>query len=371
MPEPQAISLMNPGAECRALEADLLSAFTRVIRSGEYILGKEVAEFEREFAQYCGVKHAVGVASGLAALQLALVAGGVGPGDEVITAANTYIGTVLAIRHAGATPVLADIDAETANLDPEQFERAITPRTRAVIPVHLYGQPADMQPIREVAARHGIWVLEDAAQAQGAADRGQRTGALGRAGCFSFYPTKNLGGIGDAGCVTTDDTRLAERVRSMRHSGRISQHEYAEIGYTERLDELQAAILRVKLPRLDAANDARRLRAAWYDQLLADLPLRRPFAAADSRHVYHVYVIQVEERDRLAEYLRQQRIGVGIHYPTPLHREPVFAEYPFARKQFSVAERRADKILSLPMYPQLPEADVQRVAQAIRDFFAR
>lgn len=355
------------------VRAELETAFARVLDSGWYILGTEVAAFEAEFAAFCGAAHCVGVASGAEALYLALAALGVGPGDEVITVANACMYEVAAILQTGARPVLADVDLLTQNMSPHAFEAVITPRTKAVIPVHLFGRLADMPAICAIAARHNIAVVEDAAQAHGSfgldvAGRPRHAGQWGAAACFSFYPSKNLGALGDAGAVVTDDSALAERLRRLRMYGWAGKYNTVDSGgRNSRLDELQAALLRVKLRHLEAGNAARRERAAWYGELLAGLPLTLP--VDEPGHIYHLYVAVLSERtqrDALRAHLASSAIGCDIHYPTPAHLQPAFADLGFGPGALPVTEELAGRILSLPMFPELTRAEVERVAAAIR-----
>lgn len=357
----------------QALQAELLAAAKRVIASGWYILGAEVAGFEREFATLCGVEHCVGVASGAEALYLALAAAGVGPGDEVITVTNACMYDVAAILQAGARPVLVDVDPVTQTMDPAAFAAAITPRTKAVIPVHLFGRLADMPAIMAVAKQHGLTVIEDAAQAHGAwredADGSRRmAGQWGHLAAFSFYPSKNLGALGDGGAVVTNNPELAERLRRLRMYGWERKYYTTEAGgRNSRLDELQAALLRVKLPHLAAANAARRERASWYATALADLPVGLP--VDEPGHVYHLYVITLADRatrDRLREHLLAHGIGCDVHYPAPTHLQPAYADLGYHLGSFPVTEDLAGRILSLPMYPELSYDDVMLVAETIR-----
>jgi dTDP-4-amino-4,6-dideoxygalactose transaminase len=349
------------------LADELLEACRRVLRSGSLILGPEVAAFEKEFAAYCGTRHCVGVANGLEALTLVLRAYDIGPGDEVIVPSNTYIATWLAVTHVGAEPVPVEPDRRSCNLDPSLIEKAITPRTRAILPVHLYGHPADMDPINEIAERHGLKVLEDNAQAHGARYKGRRTGALGHSAATSFYPTKNLGALGDAGAVTTDDDPLAERLRVLRNYGSRQRYLNEVAGYNSRLDEMQAAMLRVKLSHLDAANAQRaRLAATYREELdgVADLTLPDPLAWADP--VWHLFVVRTPRREHLQRALAAAQIGTLIHYPVPPHRSGAYAGTPAAAKHLPLAVELADTVLSLPLNPALTCENVQIVAGAIR-----
>jgi dTDP-4-amino-4,6-dideoxygalactose transaminase len=345
------------------LAAELDAAARRVLGSGWYVLGPEVEAFERAFADHAGTRHCVGVGSGLDALHLALLALGVGPGDEVLVPSNTYIATWLAVSRAGAVPVPVEPDPATGNIDPARLEAARTPRTRAVLPVHLYGLPADMDAIGAFAARHGLPVLEDAAQAHGAALHGRRAGALGTAAAWSFYPTKNLGAIGDGGAVTTDDDDLAERLRSLRNYGSRRKYVNDERGFNSRLDELQAALLAVKLAHLDAWN-ARR--AAIAGRYLAGLTgVRLPVVPAGAVHAWHVFAVHTPARDDLAGHLARRGVGTLMHYPTPPHLSGAYRDMGLRPGDLPVAERLARETLSLPMGPQLGDADVERVLEAV------
>ncbi len=364
-----SISLVDLKAAYRRLQTEIDAATARVMSSGWYILGPEVAAFESEFAAYLGVEQAVGVASGTDAVLLALRALGIGPGDEVITVAHTAVATVAAIELAGATPRLVDIDAATYTLDPAQLAAAITSRTRAVVPVHLYGAPADMDAVLAVAHAHGLLIVEDCAQAHGARYRGRMVGALGDAAAFSFYPTKNLGALGDGGAVATNRPEVAERLRLLRQYGWRERYVSDVTGYNSRLDELQAAILRVRLRHLDAENTARRRLAARYDAALAGLPITLPTARADDRAVYHLYVIRTAARDALAVHLRARGIGTGVHYPVPVHRQPAYAHLGCDPGSLPATEAAAAEVLSLPMYPDLLPTAVDTIAAAIRDYY--
>lgn len=363
------IPFVDLKAEYEALRAELDTAVSRVLASGWYILGKEVSTFEAEFAAYIGVPHAVGVASGTDAVLLGLRALGVGPGDEVITVAHTAVATAAAVELAGATPVFVDIDPHTYTIDPTRIAAAITPRTRAIIPVHLYGHPADLDPILAIAQTHDLLVLEDCAQAHGTRYRGQIVGSFGDAAAFSFYPTKNLGALGDGGAVVTRHASVAAQLHSLRQYGWKQRYISDEAGYNSRLDELQAAMLRVKLAHLHTMNDARRHHAAQYTATLADLPLTRPLERPFAHHVYHLYVIQTEQRDLLQAYLREQGIGTAVQYPMPVHRQPAYHRLGYGPGSLPVTEAAAEHILSLPMYPTMPEAHVTQIAAAIKTFY--
>lgn len=374
-----AIPLVDLKAQYRAIKPELDAAVTRVLENTSFILGTEVQSFERAFAAYCGASQAIGVASGTDALLLTLKAMGIGPGAEVITTPFTFIATAAAITHAGTQPVFVDIHARTCNLNPELIEAAITPRTRAIMPVHLYGQPAQMAPILEIAQRHHLRVIEDACQAVGADYRGRKVGSLGDAGCFSFYPSKNLGAAGDGGMVVTNDVDLAERIRCLRDHGRTGKYAHSVVGYTSRLDAMQAAILGAKLKFLDGWNEARRRHAAYYGALLAECeligPEGVPWEAEGCRAVYHVYGVRLQarhtlRRDALLEHLHALGIGASAHYPLPLHLQPAYASLGIPRGSFPVAEAWADGEVSLPLYPELTTQQVEEVVAAVRSFSA-
>jgi dTDP-4-amino-4,6-dideoxygalactose transaminase len=335
---------------------------------GWYILGEEVRQFEAEFATYLGVRHALGVGSGTEALHLALAACGVGPGDEVITVAHTAVATVAAIELCGAVPVLVDIASDTFTLDPRHLARAITPKTKAIVPVHLYGQPADLAPILDLAHQHGVRVVEDCAQAHGARYGGRRVGAWGDIAAFSFYPTKNLGALGDGGAVVTDDAALAERVRLLREYGWAERYVSHIAGWNSRLDELQAAVLRVKLRYLDADNTARARLAARYTSGLSGVGLGLPGARAEGEHVYHLYVVRSARRDELQAFLKARGIGALVHYPVPVHLQPAYQNRLRGSAALPETERAAREVLSLSMYPELRDDEVDRVIDLVRAF---
>jgi dTDP-4-amino-4,6-dideoxygalactose transaminase len=350
-----------------AIASELDAAYQRVLKSGWFILGQEVEAFEAEFAAYCGVKHCVGVASGTEALQLALLACGVGQGDEVITVAHTAMATELAIVSTGATPVFVDINPESYTIDPEHLAQAISPRTRALVPVHLYGHCADMDSILAVAAEHNLYVIEDAAQAHGASYKRRKAGSMGQLGCFSFYPTKNLGACGDAGAVVTSNPELAARLRRLRNYGESSRYHHDTMGYNSRLDEMQAAILRVKLPHLEEWNESRRRVAAGYLSRLEEL-FSPPKVKPGCVHNYHLFVIQSDERDGLREYLRRHKIETLMHYPIPCHLQPAFRNIEHRCGDLSVTERVAQRVLSLPMFPALSTEQTAYVSMCVNSF---
>ena len=367
---PTTIPLVDLKAQYNALKPEIDAAIARVIDNTSFILGPEVRAFEEAFANYCQARHAVGVSSGTAAIELVLRALGVGPGDEVITTPFTFIASAEAISAAGATPIFADVDPLTYNLDPSAVEAAVTQRTKAILPVHLYGQPAAMDGLAQIAQRHGLALIEDAAQAHGAELRGRRVGTLGDVACFSFYPGKNLGCYGDGGAVVTDDAFLAAKVRKLRDHGRSSKYVHDELGFGHRLDALQAAILAAKLPHLDAANQARRRLAKRYGELLADTDLALPVEPEGVRSVYHLYVVRSPRRDELVEILRSQGIEAGVHYPLPLHLQPAYAFLEHRPGSFPVAEAATVQVLSLPLFPEMTIEQQDRVVQAIRQAIA-
>jgi len=370
------IPLVDLKAQYLSIKPEIDAAIQRVLDSTAFIHGPEVTAFEEEFARYLGVRAAVGVASGTAALHLALLAFDIGPGDEVITTPHTFYATAEAIAQAGATPVFVDIQADTCNLDPTRIEAAITPRTRAIIPVHLYGQAADMDEILAIARRHGLRVIEDAAQAHGAHYRGRPCGALADAACFSFYPSKNLGCYGDGGMVTSDDEAFIARVRRLRDHGRVGKYEHVELGWGYRLDALQAAILRAKLPHLETWVAQRRAAAQRYNELFAGSEVVTPAEREYNRHAYYSYVIRWAGdgsacRDDLVAHLTRSGIGVVIHYPIPMHLQPVYRSMGLGRGTFPVAETVADQVLSLPLYSEITPEQQARVVEAVFAFTRR
>jgi len=362
------IPVANPLAQYLAHRAEVDEAVSRVLAGGRYILGPEVEAFEAEFAAYIGVRFGVGVASGTDALVLALRAAGVGPGDEVVTVSHTAVATVAAIELAGASPVLVDIEPDYYTLDPARLEQAIGPRTKVIVPVHLYGQPADLGPILEVARRYGLRVVEDCAQAHGAVYRGRRVGAWGDLGAFSFYPTKNLGGFGDGGMVVTNDPELAERVRLLREYGWAERYVSSLPGFNSRLDELQAAVLRVKLRHLEADNRRRAEIAARYDAELAGTAVGPPKARPGTTHVYHLYVVRSGQREDLRAFLARRGVGTAVHYPVPVHLQPAYRGRVRVAGSLAETERAAREVLSLPIYPGLTDGEVTTVIESIRAF---
>jgi dTDP-4-amino-4,6-dideoxygalactose transaminase len=365
------IPFVDLKAQYLSIKADVDAAIQRVLDSCQFTLGAEVEAFEREFASYCGSAHGIGVNTGTSALHLALLAAGVGPGDEVVTVPFTFVATASAIDYTGATPVFVDIDPRRYTMDPQAVEAALTPRTRAIVPVHLYGQPADMDPIMEIARRHRLVVVEDACQAHGAEYKGRRVGSIGDLGCFSFYPGKNLGAYGEGGMVVTDDPERARTIRMLRDWGAEKKYQHVLKGFNFRLEGIQGAVLRVKLPHLERWTDARRVAAARYDALFAGRGVAAPWAAPDSRHVHHLYVVRSAQRQAWQDVLAAQGIQTGIHYPTPVHLLPAFADLGHRAGAFPHAEWAAAEVLSLPMFPELTAAQSDEVAQAVIRLAAR
>lgn len=361
----------NPRAQYLAHKAEIDLAVLGVLEKGWYILGEEVRAFEAEFSAYLGVSHGIGVSSGTEALHMALAACGIGPGDEVITVAHTAVATVAAIELSGATPVLVDIDPDYFGLAAAKLEAAISPRTKAVIPVHLYGQPADLAPILEIAREYDLRVIEDCAQAHGAQYRGRRVGAWGDMACFSFYPTKNLGALGDGGLVVTNDADLAERARLLREYGWADRYVSSIRGWNSRLDEVQAAVLRVKLRHLDEDNAARQQIAHFYNEALAGKQLVLPQLRSEASHAYHLYVVRSVNREGLRDFLRSRGIGTLIHYPVPVHLQPAYHCRLRGSDQLPETERAAREVLSLPIYPELTQIELDQVVSAIEEFLER
>lgn len=362
-----SVPFLNLGDQVAELRPEIDAAIARVLSSGWYLLGPELEAFEAEWAQYCGAKYAIGVANGLEALHLSLRALGIGPSDEVIVPSNTYIATWLAVTHAGATPVPVEPDEAIYNIDPARIESAITPRTKAIMPVHLYGHPADMGPILDIARRHNLRVIEDAAQAHGAKYKGRRIGSHGDAVAWSFYPTKNLGALGDAGAVTTNDEQLAKDLRRLRNYGSSKRYVCDVVGYNSRLEELHAAILRVKLWHLDDWNERRRKVARQYLDALADLPLTLPVEREWAHHVYHLFVIRTPNRDALAKCLSNAGIGTIVHYPIPPHEQAAYRQLEIGSGSLPIAEAIHREVLSLPCGPHLASDQVAMIANVMQD----
>jgi len=365
---PHKVPFLDLAAQYSVLASEIDEAISRVLRESSFILGREVEIFEKEFAAFCGVEYAVGVDCGMSALELALRAYEIGHGDEVVTVANSFIASALAISHTGATPVLVDVDRQTYTIDASGIHAAITPRTKAIMPVHLYGHPCDMDPVRKIAEQYGLIVIEDACQAHGARYQGKRAGSLGHAAAFSFYPSKNLGAYGDGGIVVTSDRHVAERVQILRNYGQREKYQHVVPGYNRRLDTLQAAVLRIKLCHLDTWNDARRRHAKLYHRLLAGSEVVTPTEASYADPVWHLYVIRAAHRDALAKHLSNLGIASGMHYPIPIHLQPAYRNLGYKKGDFPVSEQYAEQILSLPLYPELAPSDVEYVAENIQNF---
>ena len=362
------IPLVDLQAQYRSIKPEIDRAVGRVLESGRFVLGEEVLAFEQEFATFSEAQHGIAVNSGTSALHLALLAAGVGRDDEVITVPFTFVATVAAIRYTGATPVFVDVEPRSLTMDVGRLEAAITGRTRAIIPVHLYGQAADMDPIMDIARRHGLVVIEDAAQAHGAEYRGHRVGGIGDLACFSFYPGKNLGAYGEGGLVTTSNPTYARTIRMLRDWGEETRYHHVVQGFNYRMDAIQGAILRVKLRHLPAWTERRRAHAARYDDLLAHGPVRRPESLPDRHHVYHLYVVRTRRRADLQEALGARGIGTGIHYPIPVHLQKAHADLGYGAGDFSCAEEAAAEVLSLPLYPELPVAAQDDIVATVRGF---
>jgi|TARA_B100002003_G_scaffold154249_1_gene143059 dTDP-4-amino-4,6-dideoxygalactose transaminase len=360
------IPLVDLQAQYASIKDEIDTAVLSVLASARFALGPEVAAFEEKFAAYCGTGHAVAVNSGTSALHLALLAAGVGHGDEVITVPFTFVASVAAIRYTGATPVFVDIEPQARTIDVNQVEQAITSRTKAILPVHLYGQPADMDPLLTLAQRHHLTLIEDAAQAHGAEYRGRRVGGLGELGCFSFYPGKNLGAYGEGGIVVTNDADHARTIRSLRSWGEDRRYHHTLPGFNYRMDGIQGAILRVKLSHLPAWTDARRRVAATYDRVLADTGVTTPAVMPYAHHVFHLYAVQTEHRDALHQALDAEGIQTGLHYPVPVHLQPAYADLGGQEGDYPCAEAAATATLTLPIYPEIPEEVPARVAEIIR-----
>jgi dTDP-4-amino-4,6-dideoxygalactose transaminase len=362
----QFIPLVDLQAQYQALKPNIDDAIERVIAQTSFIMGPEVRAFEEDFATYCGADHAVGVSSGTAALELTFRALGIGPDDEVITTPFTFFASAEAISQCGARPVFVDIDPRTYNIDPSQVSAAVTTRTRAILPVHLYGQPADMDSLSSIAMDHGLNLIEDAAQAHGARYRNRPVGSLGDAACFSFYPGKNLGAYGDGGAVVTNDPDLAAKIRRLRDHGRTSKYVHEELGFGHRLDALQAAILAAKLPFLDAGNRARQRLARRYRRQLANCDLVLPYQPAFVQPVHHLFVVRLPRRDQVLQQLQAQGIGAGIHYPLPLHLQPAYRFLGYEPGSFPVAEAAAGQVLSLPIFPEMTDAQQDHVVATLK-----
>jgi dTDP-4-amino-4,6-dideoxygalactose transaminase len=360
------IPLVDLRAQYLSIKRDVDAAMARVMETGQFVLGEEVEGFEREFAAYSGASHGIALNSGTSALHLALMAAGVTKDDEVITVPFTFVATVAAIGYIGARTVFVDVDPKTFTMDPARLERAITSRTKAIVPVHLYGQPADMDPILEIAKRHGVRVIEDACQAHGAAYNGRPVGSLGDAACYSFYPGKNLGAYGEGGMVVTSDPEIARTVRMLRDWGQERKYHHVLKGFNYRMEGLQGAILRVKLRHLERWTEARRRHAKEFAAHLRDSGVATPVEAPYARHVFHVYAVRTADRASLQRVLQSNGIATGIHYPVPVHLQPAYADLGYTQGDFPESERAANEVLSLPMYPELSQTDVELIAAAVK-----
>jgi dTDP-4-amino-4,6-dideoxygalactose transaminase len=362
------VPFLDLSAHHAPLRSEIDAAIGKVIDSCAFAGGPFVAAFEERFAAFCGCTYCIGVGSGTDALWLTLLACGVGPGDEVITVPNTFMATAEAITYCGAKPVFVDVDALTYTMDPTLIEEAITSRTKAVIPVHLFGQPADMDPILEIARAHDLLVIEDAAQAHGAEYKGKRAGSLGDVGCFSFYPGKNLGALGEAGAVVTSDRELQQKIRILRDHGQVHKYHHAMVGWNARMDGIQAAVLAVKLRHLEKGNELRRQHAAKYDDALSDIEtVMPPFTAAYANHVYHIYAIRVHRRDELLQSLAEMGVACGVHYPVPIHLQQAYHHLGYPVGSFPIAERSARQLISLPMFPELLLGHMEIVTTAVKE----
>ena len=358
-------------AQYQSIKPEIDGAIAGVLDSGQFVLGSEVTEFEREFADYCGTSHCIALNSGTSALHLALLAAGIGPDDEVITVPFTFVASVAAIAYTGARPVLVDIDPQSFTMDVSAIEAAITPRTKAILVVHLYGQPADMDPIMDIARRHGLVVIEDAAQAHGAKYKGRLVGSIGDMACFSFYPGKNLGAYGEGGAVTTGNPEYARSIRMLRDWGQDAKYHHVLRGFNYRMEAFQGAILRVKLRHLERWTEARRALAGKYNELLGDSGVERPKEMSWARHVYHVYTLRSQDRESLRAALQEDGIQTGVHYPVPVHLQPAYADLGYGRGAFPQAEAAANQVLSIPLYPELSHRAVAEVAAAVNKAAAR
>ena len=368
---PVKVPYLDLKAQYRSIKSEIDAAVAGVLESCQFILGSEVAKFEQEFAAYCGASECIALNSGTSALHLALLATGVGPGDEVITVPFTFVASVAAVLYTGARPVLIDIDPHSFTMDPAKIESAITPRTKIILPVHLYGQTADMGPILEIARRHNLIVIEDAAQAHGAKYKGRAAGSIGDIGCFSFYPAKNLGAYGEGGAVTTSNPQYAKRVRMLRDWGQEGKYRHVLRGFNYRMEGFQGAILRVKLRHLEEWTERRRAIAQIYNQLLSDMNVETPREMPWARHVYHVYSVRSEKRDALQAALLAEGIQTAIHYALPAHLQPAYADLGYSKGDLPESEKASEEVLALPVYPELTDTQVRLVAEAIENVSPR
>jgi dTDP-4-amino-4,6-dideoxygalactose transaminase len=365
----QPVPYLDLPAQMRPLRREIDAAIAKTLDNCSFCLGPDVAQFEQDFARYCGAQHAVGFNSGTSALHVGLLLLNIRPGDEVITTPCTFVATSWAISYVGATPVYVDIDDRTFNLDPKLVERAITPRTKAIMPVHLYGQPCDLEPLLEICRKHKLPLVEDACQAHGAKYRGKVVGTFGALSGFSFYPGKNLGAYGEGGALVTNDAAMAARARSLREHGSTQRYYHDEVGFNYRMEGIQGAVLGVKLKHLDAWTQARRRVAKRYHELLGDTPLQLPLEAEGVESVYHLYVVRHPRRDDLKKHLEANKVGCALHYPVPLHLQKCYAMLGYKAGDFPVAEKAAHQCLSLPIYPEMTDAQIERVAAVVKDFF--
>jgi len=362
------IKFVDLKSQYNSIKNDVRKAIDEVLESSIYVLGQQLSNFENEFAKFCNAKHCIGLNTGTSALHLALLAKGIGKGDEVITAPNTFFATCEAISYTGAIPKFVDIDEDTYNIDAEKLKKAITPRTKAIIPVDIYGQPADMNEILEIAKKHNLIIIEDACQAHGAEHHNRKVPIAG-IGCFSFYPAKNLGAYGEGGAIVTNDKEADELIRAYRDHGQTKRHVHKYIGYNYRFDEIQAAILRAKLKHLDKWIEMRRKNAKLYNELLQDCDVVEPIEKAYNKHVYHLYVIRVNQRQKLIERLNSKEIQTAIHYPTPIHLQEAYSHLGYKKGSFPIAEKCVNEILSLPMYPELKQEEIEFVVNLLKNKF--
>lgn len=363
------VPLMDLREQYNGLKEELHTALEQVMENGQYILGPEVKSLESKVAEYCQCKYGIGVANGTDALVIVLKALGIGEGDEVITTPFTFFASAECISQVGAKPVFIDIDPKTYCMDVSLLEERINERTKAIIPVHIFGQTVDMEPLLKLASKYNLKVVEDACQAIGSTYQGKPAGSMGDAACFSFFPTKNLGGYGDGGMIVTSDEALAKRIRILRHHGSVKKYHHQEIGYNSRLDEMQAAILGVKFPHLESWNEARREKASIYAEAFKELPLDLPYRAKDYKHIYHLYVIACDRRDELMDYLNGKGIAAGVYYPVPLHLQPVYKNLGYKAGDFPHSERACERVLAIPMYPELDRDKQEYVIEAVKSFF--
>ena len=366
------IPFVDLNRQYKSIKDELDKEIFRVTETGQFILGEDVESFEKDFAKFVGAKYSVGLDSGTSALELSLRALGIGPGDEVITVANTFIATASSIAFVGAKPVLVDINPETYNIDPDKIKEKITKKTKAIIPVHLYGQPCEIDEIMDIAKKNSLYVIEDACQSHGAEYKNKKTGSIGDISAFSFYPAKNLGCFGDGGAIATNNEEIAEKIKMLRNYGQKQKYHHEFIAYNRRLDNLQAAILRVKLKYLEKWNEMRIKNARRYDQLFQDIgQIITPKAIKNSKHVYHLYVVRCQERDKLQQFLKENGISTGIHYPIPIHMQPAFKNLGLNQGAFPITEKFCGEILSLPMFPELREDEIEYTVEKIEEFYSR